>query len=73
MGNYQYDAREISPRPVEAGTPPDRAGRLEELEAENARLKEVVALLTLDKLILEEVAEENSRGYAQKSLSGDEQ
>jgi hypothetical protein len=32
----------------------------------------VVALLTLDKLILEEVAEENSRGYAQKSLSGDE-
>jgi hypothetical protein len=72
MGNYRYDAREISPRPVEAGTSPDRAGRLEELEAENARLKDVVALLTLDKLILEEVAEENSRGYAQKSLSGDE-
>jgi len=72
MGNYQYDARESSHRPTEAAAPPDRAGRLEELEAENARLKDAVAMLTLDKLILEEVAEENSRGYAQKSLSGDE-
>jgi hypothetical protein len=73
MGNNRYDAREISPRPPEGSTSPGRAGRLEELEAENVRLKDVVALLTLDKLILEEVAEENSRGYAQKSLSGDEQ
>lgn len=73
MGNNRYDAREISPRPPEGSTSPGRARRLEELEAENVRLKDVVALLTLDKLILEEVAEENSRGYAQKYLSGDEQ
>ncbi len=73
MGKNRYNAKEISPWLGEAAKPPDRAGRLEELEAENARLKDVVALLTLDKLILEEVAEENSRGYAQKSLSGDEQ
>ena len=35
----------------------DRAKRLKELEAENARLKRAVADLTVDKLILKEVAE----------------
>ncbi len=35
----------------------DQARRLKELEAENARLKRAVADLTVDKLILKEVAE----------------
>ena len=35
----------------------DRAKRLKELETENARLKRAVADLTMDKLILKEVAE----------------
>ena len=35
----------------------DQAKRLKELELENARLKRVVAELTVDKLILKEVAE----------------
>ena len=37
----------------------DQAKRLKELEAENARLKRAVADLTIDKLILKEVAEGN--------------
>ena len=36
-----------------------QARRLKELERENGRLKRAVADLTLDKLILEEAAEEN--------------
>ena len=35
----------------------DQARRLKELEAENARLKRAVADLTVDKLVLKEVAE----------------
>ena len=35
----------------------DQAKRLKDLEAENARLKQAVADLTIDKLILKEVAE----------------
>lgn len=35
----------------------DQAKRLKELEAENARLKRAVADLTVDKLVLKEVAE----------------
>ncbi len=35
----------------------DQARRLKELEAENARLKRAVADLTVDKLILKEIAE----------------
>ena len=35
----------------------DQAKRLKELEAENVRLKRAVAVLTVDKLILKEVAE----------------
>lgn len=37
---------------------PDQIERLRTLEAENARLKGQVAVLTLDKLILSEVVEE---------------
>lgn len=37
----------------------EQARRLKELERENARLKRVVADLTLDKLILEEAAKGN--------------
>jgi len=36
-----------------------QARRLKELEKENSRLKKAVAELTLDKLILKEVAEGN--------------
>ena len=35
----------------------DQAQRMRELEAENARLKKAVAELTIDKIILKEVAE----------------
>ena len=35
----------------------DQAKRLRDLEAENARLKKAVAVLTVDKIILKEVAE----------------
>ena len=35
----------------------DQAKRLKELEAENARLKKALAELTVDKIILKEVAE----------------
>lgn len=44
----------------------DRAERLSYLEAENARLKRAVAVLTVDGLILKEMAAENSRGSARK-------
>ena len=39
------------------GNPSDQAKRLRDLEAENARLKKAVAELTVDKIILKEVAE----------------
>ena len=35
----------------------DKAKRMKDLEAENARLKKAVAELTIDKIILKEVAE----------------
>jgi transposase-like protein len=44
-------------RKAYGGMKVDQAKRLEELEAENARLKRAVADLTVDKLILKEVAE----------------
>ena len=40
-----------------SGMKVDQARRLKELESENARLKRAVADLTVDKLILKEVAE----------------
>ena len=45
-------------RKTYGGMKVDQARRLKELEAENARLKRAVADLTVDKLILKEVAEE---------------
>lgn len=44
-------------RKAYGGLKVDQAKRLRELEAENARLKRAVAELTVDKLILKEVAE----------------
>lgn len=44
-------------RKAYVGLKVDQAKRLKELETENGRLKRVVAELTLDKLILKEVAE----------------
>lgn len=44
-------------RKAYGGLKVDQAKRLRELETENARLKRAVAELTVDKLILQEVAE----------------
>jgi transposase-like protein len=44
-------------RKLYGGLKVDQAKRLRELETENARLKRAVAELTVDKLILKEVAE----------------
>ena len=44
-------------RKIYGGMKVDQARRLKQLEAENARLKRAVADLTVDKLILKEVAE----------------
>lgn len=44
-------------RKLYGGLRVDQAKRLKELEAENARLKKAVAELTVDKIILKEVAE----------------
>jgi len=44
-------------RQSHAGLRIDQAKRLRELEAENSRLKRAVADLTVDKIILKEVAE----------------
>ncbi len=70
MGNNRYKAKESSHEPGDAELLRDQAERLKELEAEIARLTRAVAVLTADKLILEEVAEENDRGSARKYPSG---
>ena len=44
-------------RKTHGGLRIDQAKRMKELESENARLKKAVAELTIDKLILKEVAE----------------
>jgi transposase-like protein len=44
-------------RKSQGGLRVDQATRLGDLEAENARLKKAVAELTVDKIILKEVAE----------------
>lgn len=46
-------------RKVYGGMKVDQAKRLKELEAENARLKKLVAELSLDKEILKEVSSKN--------------
>jgi transposase-like protein len=47
-------------RKAYGGLKVDQAKRLKELEAENARLRKAVAELTVDKIILKEVAEGKS-------------
>ena len=44
------------------------AGRLKDLEAENARLKRAVAELTLDKLILKELRRETGKPRAPETM-----
>jgi transposase-like protein len=48
----------------------DQAKRMKELEAENARLKKAVAELTIDKIILKEVAEGNLKPNATATGGG---
>jgi hypothetical protein len=52
---------------------PDQAQRLKALEAENMRLKDEVAILTVDKLILGEIVEDTNREVWGNNLPGDEQ
>jgi hypothetical protein len=59
MGKNRHSAKEINSEPEAADKLLRQAERLRELEAENARLKSTVAMLTVDKLILEEVVQEN--------------
>jgi hypothetical protein len=59
MSKNRYNNREISNKL-------GQAQRLKELEAENTRLKDKVVILTLDKLILEEIAEEQHQGCVRK-------
>ncbi len=70
MGYERYSTDEISRGLGGDEVVPDQAARLKELQAENARLERAVAELTLDKLILEEAAGENSRGSVRKYPSG---
>jgi len=44
-----------------AGLQPDQAGELKQLQEENVRLKKLVAELSLDKAILQDVASKNWR------------
>ena len=60
MAKKRYDAEELSQ--MRRG----HTERLRALEAENARLKREVAVLTVDSLVLKEVIEENGRGGARK-------
>ncbi len=63
MPKKRYNAEDIIHKLREAdvllsqGMNVDQAKRLKEVETENARLKRAVADLTVDKLILKEVAE----------------
>ena len=47
---------------VYSGLQPDQARELKQLQDENARLKRLVAELSLDKAILQDVASKNWRG-----------
>ena len=57
LKNYQADRCFIIAEIGGNFTTFDQAKRLKDLEVENARLKRAVADLTVDKLILKEVAE----------------
>ncbi len=64
MKKNRFNAGETSQDPSKTDRPLDQVGRIRELEAENARLKQTVAILTVDKLILKEDAEKHGRGAA---------
>lgn len=70
MGNNRYKAKESRHESGGVEMLLNQAERLKKLEAESARLTRAVAVLTTDKLILEEVTEENGRGSARKHPSG---
>jgi hypothetical protein len=64
MSNNRYNAGEVG------HVNPDQAKRIRVLETENEMLKREVAILTVDKLVLREVADENDRGETRESLPG---
>ena len=64
MRDNRYDADESSQIKSE------QAERIRALEIENEMLKREVAILTVDKLILGEVADENDRGGGRESFPG---
>jgi hypothetical protein len=47
--------------PIKPKAPPDQAKRLKELKKENGKLKRLMAELSLDKQILKDIAEGNSK------------
>ncbi len=59
--SHSFEPRDRGLRvlPVSRVVPALELGRLKDLEKENARLRRAVSDLTLDKLILKEVTEEN--------------
>ena len=70
MGNQRDNPKRISHGSGHDDAAPDQSARLKALEAENARLERALALLTVDKLILEEVAAEIGGGSAWKYPAG---
>jgi len=70
MGNERDNSKRISHGSGNDEAAPGQSARLKVLEAENARLERAVAILTVDKLILEEVAAEIGAGSARKHPAG---
>jgi hypothetical protein len=64
MSNNRYDAGAVSQMKS------DQAARIRALEIENEMLKREVAILTVDKLVLREIADENDRGGTRESFPG---
>jgi hypothetical protein len=64
MSNNRYDTGAVSQMKS------DQAGRIRALEIENEMLKREVAILTVDKLVLREIADENDRGGTRESFPG---
>jgi hypothetical protein len=64
MSNNRYDTGAVSQMKS------DQAARIRALEIENEMLKREVAILTVDKLVLREIADENDRGGTRESFPG---
>jgi hypothetical protein len=64
MSNNRYDTGAVSQMKS------DQAERIRALEIENEMLKREVAILTVDKLVLREIADENDRGGTRESFPG---